>query len=302
MRNKIFNIAALVSVLHCLLPFLLQAQNDSASKPQRQSIIYLQYHVKNNQVPYLYIQTKNKLDNAFVVAPNTPITIYLNKDGAQDALIGKVVTNDKGIGSIVIPGNLAASWHEATTHTFFAHADSSAAFGPAEKSVSATIARLVIDTTNEGETKSVVATLQKKEGSGWAPIPDVDVRIGVKRLGGSLSVGDKDAYTTDSSGKAIAEFAQPNLPGDPSGKLELVAYVDDNDEVGTMETSLIVPWGVAPTYKSEFGQRSLWATPRRAPIWLMLMAYGCIIAVWSVIILLITRIWRIRKLGGAYSK
>ena len=288
--------------LFCCFPLFAGAQKDSAAKPQRQSLIYLQYHIKNNQVPYLYIQTKNKLDNAFVVAPNIPITIYLNKDGAQDALIGKVVTNDKGIGSIGIPGNLAASWREATTHTFFAHADSSAAFGPVEKSVSATLARLVIDTTNEGETKSVVATLQKKEGNRWAPIADVDVRIGVKRLGGSLSVGDKDAYTTDSSGKAIAEFAQPNLPGDASGKLELVAYVDDNDEVGTMETSLIVPWGVAPTYKSEFGQRSLWATPRRAPIWLMLMAYGCIIAVWSVIILLVTRIWRIRKLGGAYSK
>jgi len=216
-------------------------------------------------------------------------------------LIGKVTTNDKGIGSIGIPGNLASDWKGGASHTFYAHADSSANFGPAEKSVSATIARLVLDTISEGGTKSLVATLEKKEGNSWVPVKDVDVRIGVKRLGGYLGVGDKDSYTTDSTGKATAEFAQPNLPGDASGKLEAVAIIDDNDEVGSMETSVIVPWGVATSYKSEFGERSLWATPRRAPIWLMLMAYGCIIAVWSVIIYLISRIILIRKMGTSKS-
>ena len=303
MKNKIFNIAGLtLCTMICLITSVLQAQKDSAAKPQRQSLIYLQYHVKNNQVPYVFVQTKNKIENAFLPAANVPITIYLNKDGAPDALIGKVTTNEKGIGSIGIPGNLASDWKSGVSHTFYAHADSSANFGPAEKSVSATIAKLVLDTISEGETKSLVATLQKKEGNSWVPVKDVDVRIGVKRLGGYLGVGDKDAYTTDSTGKATAEFAQPKLPGDAAGKLEAVAIIDDNDEVGSMETSLVVPWGIAPTYKSEFGERSLWATPRRAPIWLMFMAYGCIIAVWCVILYLITRIWTIRKLGVSHPK
>jgi ribosomal protein L7Ae-like RNA K-turn-binding protein len=295
MKNKIFNTAALV--LCVALCVQVQAQKDSTAKPQRQSLIYLQYHVKNNKVPYLYVQTKNKLDNAFLPVGNVSVAIYLNKDLAADALIGKVTTNENGVGSIGIPGNLASNWNGAASHTFYAHADSSANFGPAEKSVNATIARLVLDTLTKDTTKNVVVKLEKKEGSAWVPVKDVDVRVGVKRLGGYLNVADKDSYTTDSTGHAEAEFAQQKLPGDAKGNVELVALIDDNDEVGTMETSVVVPWGVAPIYKSEFGERSLWATPRRAPIWLMLMAYGCIITVWSMIIYLITRIILIRKLG-----
>ena len=299
MKNRVFNIGLILPFSICFLPVSGQAQKDSTTaKPQRQSLIYLQYHVKNNQVPYLYVQTKNKVENAFLPVGNVPVTIYMDTDGAQDALVGKVTTNDKAIGSVGLPDNLAAKWKQATTHTFFAHAESSSNFGPAEKSVSATIARLVLDTLTKDTTRNLVATLQKKEGANWVAVKDVDVRIGVKRLGGYLNVADKDSYTTDSTGKAEAEFAQQKLPGDAKGNLELVAIVDDNDEVGSMETSISVPWGVVPIYKSEFGQRSLWATPTRAPVWLMLMAYGCIIAVWSVIIYLVTRIVLIRKLGS----
>jgi hypothetical protein len=302
MKKRIFDLRTLfIGICVCVLPLILHAQKDSTAKPERQSLIYLQYHVKNNQVPYLYVQTKNKVENAFLPVGNVPITIYMDTDAAQDALVGKVTTNEKGIGSIGLPGSLASKWKAATMHTFFAHAESSASFGPAEKSVSATIARLALDTTSKDSTRNVIVTLQKKEGNAWVAVKDVDVRVGVKRLGGYLNVGDKDSYTTDSTGKAEAEFAQQKLPGDEKGNIELVGLVDDNDEVGTMETSVIVPWGVATTYKSDFGQRSLWATPRRAPIWLMFMAYGCIIAVWSVIIYLITRIVLIRKIGMKQS-
>ena len=215
MKNSIFNIAALAFCVGACVQ--VQAQKDS-TKPQRQSLIYLQYHVKNNQLPYLYVQTKNKLENAFLPAGNVSVTIYLNKDGAADALIGKVTTNEHGVGSIGIPGNLASNWNEGASHTFYAHADSSANFGPAEKSVTATIARLIVDTLTKDSTKNVVVKLEKKEGTAWVPVKDVDVRIGVKRLGGYLNVADKDSYTTDSTGKAEAEFAQQNLPGDPKGK------------------------------------------------------------------------------------
>jgi hypothetical protein len=289
-------------LLACCMPLLLNAQSDSSGKSKRQSLLYLRYHVRNNQVPYLEVQTKNKLENAFLPAAKVPVSIYLDTDNSKENLVGRVTTNEKGSGSMVIPPTLAAKWDHHPSHTFFAHTDSSAEFDASSKEAVIALARLKIDTIAGGEKKSVVATVVKNDGGSWVPMPGVDLRLGIKRFGGNLNIGDEDSYTTDSTGKVEAEFLKENLPGDTSGNLELVAFIDDNDEIGTLETSLVVPWGVVREYQSDFGKRSLWATPRRAPLWLLLMAYGCIVTVWSVIIYLITRIRLIRKLGMQTKK
>jgi hypothetical protein len=288
-------------IIACLLLSIIsvaaQAQADSTAKPTRQSLLYLQYHAINNEIPFLVVQTKNKLENAFLPAADVPVTIYMDNDLVNSAVVGKLVTDEKGEGRIGIPTSLAQAWNQHNQHSFFAHTDSSAAFASTDKSVNVTIAKLVLDTAAGGNGKALVATLVKKENGSWLPVPNVDLKISVKRLGGNLNVSENETYTTDSVGKATAEFQLDQLPGNASGNLEAVAFIDDNDEVGTLQTSLTIPWGKPTVYKSQFGERSLWATGTKAPIWLMLMAYGCIIAVWSVIIYLITRIRLISILG-----
>jgi len=286
-----------IGLLTCLLPHLLAAQTDSAKKTQRESIIYLQYHAQNNKIPYLKIQTKNKSEAGFATAPKIPVTVYMDSDLSKDALVGQVTTDNSGTALLGIPPSLSAPWKSQSSHTFYAHTEASTAFDASSKEMSVTMARLRLDTASTDDTKSVVAILEKNEGGTWTPMPEVDVKLAVRRYGGNVNIGDDDTYATDSSGKAEGEFALAKLPGDKEGNLELVASVEDNDEVGSLESSMIVPWGTIHQYQSDFGKRSLWSTPRRAPIWLMLMAYGCIIAVWSVIIYLITRIIQIKKLG-----
>ena len=41
----------------------------------------------------------------------------------------------------------------------------------------------------------------KFENDSWLPVKDVDVKIGVRRLGGDLKIGDEETYTTDSFGQ-----------------------------------------------------------------------------------------------------
>src|SRR5262245_27118960 len=103
------------------LPYHTMAQGDSAAKTERQSIIYLQYHVRNNQSPFLYVQTKNKTDKGFFTAAKVPVSIYLDKDLEKDALVGQVTTSEKGDGSLVIPPSLAGKWGQLPSHTFYAH-------------------------------------------------------------------------------------------------------------------------------------------------------------------------------------
>ena len=298
MKKKILYSFCSFGLLSLLaLPLVSRCQADSTKKPTRESLLYLKYHVKDNKVPYLAVQTKNKTDQGFSVAPNIHVSIYLDSDQSKQALIGDIVTDEKGNAIATIPPSLATAWDHYSGHTFYAHAKASPNFDAVSKDVAIKLARLQLDTASTADGKSVAVTLEKNEGGSWVPMPEVDVKIGIKRYGGILNVADDDTYATDSTGKAHADFLKANLPGDNDGNLQLVALVDDNEEVGTLESSTFVPWGVAHQFKTDFGKRSLWSTPRNAPIWLTLMAWACVIGVWSVIIYLITRILLIRKLG-----
>ena len=301
MRNK--KIFTKIIFVYCLtltcLPFFVNGQADSASGSGRESTIYIRYYVVNNQVPYLRIQTKNKLTDGFVATPKVPVKIYLNKDSVAEALVGQVITNDAGEASLTFPSSLASLWDTSGSNTFFARTESSKAFDAASESITIIASKLEIDTVSTDEGRGVVATLSKLENGAWVPMPAVDIRLAIKRHGGNLSIGDEETYATDSIGKVEGSFKRENFPGDATGKLEIVAMVDDNDEVGTLETGMVVPWGTAihPATEFGYGERSLWSTGRKAPIWLLVIALGCIIGVWSVIIYLITRIVKIKKLG-----
>jgi hypothetical protein len=89
-----------------------------------------------------------------------------------------------------------------------------------------------------------------------------------------------------------------NMPGDIKGNFTLVAQVEDNDLFGNLLAEKSVPWGTALQADSNFfNQRTLWSTRSHAPLWLLFMAYGIIIGVWSTMIYLIFQIVKIKKIG-----
>lgn len=306
MKNRIIYTKIFLACLFALgcLPFIANGQPDSSNKTARESFIYIRYYVVNNQLPYLRIQTKNKTSDGFVIASGVPVKVYLNQDSVAEALIGQVVTNNSGDASLNFPSSLASLWDTSGSNTFFARTESSQAFDAKTESTTIVNSRLEIDTVNTDEGRGVVAKLSKMEDGSWVPMTEVDMRLAIKRHGGNLNIGDEETYTTDSSGKVQGLFTKVHLPGDATGNIEIVAMVDDNDEVGTLETGKVVPWGTAdhPDTKFGFGERSLWSTGGEAPGWLLFMALGCIIGVWTVIIYLITRIVKIKKLGKAEAQ
>jgi hypothetical protein len=155
-----------------------------------------------------------------------------------------------------------------------------------------------IDTLNEDGIRSVTAKVFSYNNGEWIPSQDVEVKIGVERLGGSLKVGDDETYTTDSLGEVTGEFKLDSLPAsDNKGNIVLVAKVEDNDQFGNLSITKTVPWGKYYQPVNTFGQRSLWAPRFRAPLWLLFMAYSIVAGVWGVIIYLVIQIFRIKKLG-----
>ena len=271
------------------------AQADS-TKPELSVTIH--YFVVNNSFQYLLAETKTKVDKKWQPLKKQALQLYLDSN-KQENLISKVMTDSEGKAKAVIPSGLKSIWDASATHKFIVVTEGTSKEEETTTESEITKAKLLIDTSNTDDTRTVNVQVMKFAGGNWEPAKDVDVKIGVKRLGGDLKIGDEETYTTDSLGQVSGEFKLDSLPGDAKGNLTLIAKVEDNDQLGNLSIDKTVPWGAVNTSTgvTDFGHRSLWAARGKSPVWLLIMAYSIIAAVWGVIFYLVLRIVRISKLG-----
>jgi hypothetical protein len=287
-----------ISTVFFHLCFLTLANfaNGQADSTKPELSVNIHHFIVNNSFQYLLIETKIKIDNKWKPLKGQVLQLYLDSNKAED-LITKVQTDSDGKAKAIIPPSLKPLWDNSSVHKFIAVTEGT--FKEEETTTEAEIgkAKILIDTSNTDGARTVNVQVMKFENDNWIGTKGVDLKVGVKRLGGDLKIGDEESYTTDSVGRVAAEFKLDSLPGDIKGNLVLVAKVEDNDQFGSLSIEKTVPWGRYVKPVSNFGERALWAARGKAPIWLMLMAYSIIAAVWGVIVYLIIQIVKIGKLG-----
>ncbi|SDM04293.1 hypothetical protein SAMN05421813_10559 [Daejeonella rubra] len=283
-----------------LLPFLFIALTNRVSAQEKEEaveLVKLNYFTVNNGVQYLILENSLKKGRNTEPLKNKVFHFYLNSNTPEN-LIGKVSTDKNGRAKSFLPPSLKAAWAESSNPTFIAVAVGKEDEIAAELAVSKS--KIQLDTLTTDGIRSISVKVMQLTDSVWVPAADVEMKVGVQRLGGILSAGDEETYTTDSSGTATMEFTKDSLPGDQKGNFVLVAKIQENDLYGNLLIEKTVPWGIAvKTDNSFFEQRTLWTTRFRTPIWLLIMAYSIFIGVWGTIIYLITQIVKIKKLGVA---
>ncbi len=256
-------------------------------------VIRLQYFNTNNKVQYLLLHSQLKKGKVFTPQANKSYSLYLDS-ADQQYLAGNLKTDETGRAKTFINPALKDKWNSASSHLFILKE------GDEEIISDYTInkARIDIDTLNTDGVRSITATVLQLQDNEWMPVPDVEVKVGVQRMGGILSAGDEDMYTTDSSGVVAVDLAKLDLPGDAKGNYTLAARIDDHETLGNMLFEKTVPWGTNKVVdKGFFEQRALWSTSMRSPYWLLMMASAIVIGVWSTLIYLVFQIFRIKKLG-----
>jgi len=255
--------------------------------------IGLNYFVNNNQVQYLTAKVKTKVNGKFQNVGGIALKLFLNKDSAGN-LIEKVITNEQGEATSMIPAGMSKLWKASVKHTFLASFYGDKKFDAATGDLTVGRAKILIDA---GSDKTVTASVFEMKDTSWAPVKGVDVVLAVRRLGADLPINEKPTFTTDSTGKASGDFKRDSIPGDAKGNIILVAKIVDNDQYGNLSIEKKVPWGGKFVPVNLFNERTLFATRAKAPIWLILMATSIIIAVWGVLIMLVLNLFRIRKLA-----
>ena len=287
---KTNNILRLFFILMVVLPELLLAQ----AVEKNALSLSLKYFNDNNVTHHLLVQAKSKIDGKFQKIAHIPVQFYITNDTEKKNLIGSGVTNEKGEYVVVIPAAAKEEWLKSPNQNFVVVGEATPKFDEGRAELPITKAKLKIDTV---EGKIVTAKLMALVDTTWKAISAVDVVVGVKRLGGILNANETLTYSTDSSGTVKAEFKRDSIPGDVKGNITLVAYVMDNDAYGNLSAELTAPWGAKTIYTTNFDHRSLFARRGHSPIWLELLAYGIVAAVWAVIIYLLFQIRNIKKLG-----
>jgi hypothetical protein len=268
---------------------------------KKELVVTIGYHMNNNKMVYLLVNTKTKIDKKFQPVKNTVVTLYLDSNSANN-LIAKITTNEDGIAKAFLPPGLKTTWESTASHKFLAVAEANKEFGETEGDCSVTKTKLSIDTISDGETRSIKVNVSALKGTAWVPAKDVEMKVGISRMGGVLSAGDESTYTTDSSGSITVELKKDKLPGDEKGNIVLTAKAEDNDQYGNLLIEKSVPWGTAfKADNSFFNQRTLWTTRNRTPPWLLFMAYSMIVIIWGTILYLIGQLFKIKKLSGNVS-
>ncbi len=293
MKNMKTNkyIGLIVSILFLSLGYKLDAQKDSVKSKE---IIKLSYY-NHNSVQYILIDHFNKKGKQLTPISDQSFYLYLDSIGA-DHKIASVTTDMNGKAKCFIPPSLKSIWDAKPIHTFMAAKDAEAEESDSDLEI--TKSKIEIDTATEDGVSHIIAKVMKAENNSWIAADEVELKVGIQRLGGMLSAGEEETYTTDTSGSVSVDLNKEHLPGDESGNIILVAKVDDHEQFGNLLFDLSVPWGVPTTIDQNFfKQRTLWSTQFRTPFWLLFMAYSIVIGVWGTIFYLIFQIVKIKKIG-----
>ena len=288
-KHNIFQLFLIAAIL--FLPTILLAQ-DAPEKPTLS--LNLKYYNDNNISQHLMVIAKSKIDGKFQMIENVPVQFYISSDDNKHNLLGSAITNGKGEASVIISDNAKSEWLKSSNQNFIVTSVATKKFEAARGEVAITKAKIKLDTTAG---KIITAKLLALIDTSWKTIAGVDVIIGVKRLGGILNANETPTYTTDSSGTVLAEYKRDILPGDNKGDIVLIASVVDNDTYGNLSSEMKAPWGKYYPYTSKFNERTLFARRGYSPIWLELLAYAIVVAVWGVIIFLLIQIRSIKRLG-----
>ncbi|MEI7586406.1 hypothetical protein [Runella sp.] len=276
-----------------LFVFAVSLLTRQLAAQEGKKIVKLHYVNSNNRVQYLLLECVLKKGKVLTPISNQSYKIYLDSAGTN--LISNLTTDETGKAKAFIPPSLKAVWDASSQHTFIVMSDD-------EEVISdfvITKAKITLDTSGADGVRNLTASVMKMENNKWIPAADVEMKVGVQRLGGILSAGEEDNYTTDSSGTLIVEFKRDKLPGDQKGNLLLVAKVEDNELFGSLIAEKKALWGVATKVDTAFfDQRTLWSTRFRTPYWLLFMAYSIIFGVWGTLIYLIRQVIKIKKLGA----
>ena len=144
----------------------------------------------------------------------------------------------------------------------------------------------------------IKASVTGMEDTGASPVPGAEIQLFAKRTFGNLLLEEN---VTDQMGIAI--FNKPgDLPGDPDGKIDLLARLADEETYGTILKDTAMAAGLPLTPVSLVEERAMWNKVSKAPYWVLITYIVGVLTVWGLIFLVMVELRSIFKIGQYFEK
>ena len=150
-------------------------------------------------------------------------------------------------------------------------------------------ARLEISAVKEDSVLTVKAKLTDLATGAEKPVPEITIGIFVSRMINPLKIGEG---TTDENGEVSVDIPN-NLPGDTKGNINLLAKLDESDDYGNLQASIVEPWGKKVSDKVSELPRALWSP--HPPIWMLVTFIVLMVVVWGHYVVIVIQMYRLRK-------
>lgn len=255
--------------------------------------LYLEYYKYSPVDRVLGIKVLTRKDRRYSPVEGVKIEFYLAKK-SKSGYLGSLVTDSDGQGFLVLPSQFYVTSDTLLSYLFIASLSDNAEYKNAEKELEIIDANIEVHGIEQDTQKFVQAVVRVRDSTlALAVMPDVVLFFLVERPLCLLPIAE--LITTDDKGMAMVPFPT-DLPGDSEGYITVVVKIDDSDLYGTVENRETIRWGVPIAIDDKTHQRSLWAARANAPIPLILVVNGLILAAWGAIIYISSELYRIRKI------
>ncbi len=292
-------VAGLLILLH--IPGGLYAQTDSLATDTTQAEEVVAEEESSLISPTLEFVTIQKADNtidlkvslrakvkgSFYILPKVKLTFFQVTE-TGDKNLGFIITDRSGKGVLNLKDGAAVAGADGK-YTFKVAYAGNKQMEAAEEELTIKRARLEMVPVKEDSLLTVTVRLVDLSTGAEVPVPETAVGIYVARMFNPLKVGEG---TTDETGEAVIEV-QNGLPGDSKGNLTLFAKLDESEDFGKLEASVVQPWGKAISNKIEDQPRALWSS--NPPIWMLVTFIVLMSIVWGHYIVIVVQLFRLRK-------
>ena len=286
-------VAAICLLAILLTPTRLLSQTDSTAtqEPEEPSLIsptidFTSVQKGDNTVDLKAI-LKAKIKGSQVRLYKMRITFTSTSDSAEKE-IGKIITDGNGAALLNVKADELTTDAEGKLHFKASFAGNKSAES-AEEELAVKRGKLVITPVKEDSLLSVQVKFVDLSTGTETAVPETDLGIFVKRHFKPLKIGEGK---TNENGEVSVEIPN-NLPGDAKGNITLQARLDDNEDYGVLEASVIQPWGTPVSDKIEELPRALWSP--HPPLWMLITFIILVTVVWGHYIVIVYELFRLRK-------
>ena len=233
----------------------------------------------------------NKKDRKDRLPVHQAEVVFFNTLEDEEIVLGKVNTDDTGTATLKLPPDQKYLTDEEGYIEFIARFEGTKEIKKKEADLKVKDLFLQIEAEEIDSVKTVVVRAFVLDSTNQRiPQDDVDLKISVRGMLSDFTVDD------GSTEDGAFEIEFPNdIPGDVNGDFTMVAFVEENDDFGSVEYTIRSDWGVFDDIPQK-KKNELWTEV--APMWMYVILTIMLVGVWANYLYTIINIRKIWRMGS----